>query len=61
MVSAVSDTSSVVSIESSQDSSDFAIEREAVLYQRRLAKGGPLLGDSTHIDVESGGRGVWAP
>ena len=40
MVSAVSDTSSVVSIESSQDSSDFAMEWEAVLYQRRLAKEG---------------------
>ena len=40
MVSAVSDTSSVVSGESSQDSSDFAMEWEAVLYQRRLAKEG---------------------
>ena len=40
MVSSVSDTSSVMSGGTSQDSSDFAMEWEAVLYQRRLAKEG---------------------
>ena len=37
MVSAVSDTSSEVSKDSSQDKSDLAMEWEAVLYQSRLA------------------------
>ncbi len=40
MVSAVSDTSSEASGVSSQDSSVFEMEWEAVLYQRRLAKEG---------------------
>jgi hypothetical protein len=40
MVSAISYTNSVVTGESSQDSSDFVMEWEAVLYQHRLAKEG---------------------